>query len=114
MAKMAAICELYDPTPIAFVNVYEDGDRWEKVVGCEACDESRRKLCCGNCPMLTPDGMCFWHLESGRSSKPFHCVVWPTPDQCKRGCNIIYECTEGSIYFKGKRRHLTDTRDVFR
>ena len=33
----AVICSLDDPTPVAYANVYENGDIWVKIQGCEAC-----------------------------------------------------------------------------
>jgi len=46
---MNAVIPVDDPSPVAFEDVYDDGDRWEKLVGCEGCPEIDR--CCGNCPL---------------------------------------------------------------
>ena len=109
---MKAIVSLEEATPIAFLDVYEKGDYWVKVQGCEKCSLTRRKRCCGKCPMQTHDGKCSWQVGDGRSSKPFFCVIWPTPDQCKVGCAIVYKCEDG--LHKGKFRHVNDRRDIFR
>jgi hypothetical protein len=110
--KMFAVVSLEDTTPIGFLNVYEKGDLWIKIQGCEKCSLKRKKLCCNGCAMLTPDFDCSWQVEEGRSSKPFMCVIWPTPNQCKVDCVIVYKCIRGK--HKGSFRHLTDRGGVFR
>jgi len=111
--KMLALCPVGDPSPIAYMNVYEPDDLWIKVQGCEACPTERREKCCGNCPMLTPDAKCYWNMENKRaSSKPFKCVVLPEPSRAKKGCALIFECVRGT--HKGKLRHVTDIGGVLR
>ncbi len=106
---------LNDPTPIAFRNVYEDGDKWIKAVGCEACPENQRAACCGNCPRLIGNE-CEWHIgdRKANSHKPFCCIVKPTPlpDAMQKPCAIVYKCVIGS--YKGKYRRVQDRRGVLR
>jgi len=110
--KILAIIPVDDPSPVAFMNLYDAGDLWVKVQGCEACESERAARCCGRCPHRYSKG-CDWHHERGRyKQKPFHCVVLPIPIACKKGCAIVYECIGGAN--KGKRRHVTDARDVLR
>ena len=108
--KKAALCTLDDPTPIAYFNVYEVGDIWIKIQGCEACEIGDRKRCCGNCPHVTANGDCAWHIEEGRSSKPWSCIAWPTPNQAKSKCKLEFECVQGSQ--KGKIRRVMDIGNV--
>lgn len=111
--KKCAVIPYDESSPIAFINVYEAGDVWIKVKGCEDCPEERRRMCCGNCPMITPDAWCSWQMEKGKSSsKPLYCVVFPTPDTCKPNCVIIYKCIKGS--HKGKVKHAHDSKGVIR
>lgn len=110
--RKSVLCALDDPTPIAYFNVYEEGDVWLRIKGCESCPLENRKKCCGNCPMLTPDGNCFWHLESGAgSSKPFRCVVKPYPDTCKRFCSLEFRCIQGGK--KGKTRKVSKPGNIY-
>jgi hypothetical protein len=106
--KYCAIIPINETSPIAFINVYETGDCWIKIQGCEKCPEDRRRLCCGNCGMLTPDGKCSWQMTENRSHKPLNCVIWPTPDQCKKGCQLKYKSIAGSL--KGTVRSVSDAK----
>ena len=102
------IIAVNDPTPIAYLNLYEHGDRWEKVKGCDGCTEIEK--CCGNCPMLSSKG-CFFHLEKRTySSKPFKCVVAPMPNIAQSWCQLEYKCVKGKN--KEKIRRSRDKRDV--
>lgn len=109
--EKAVLCLVDDPTPVAFFNVYEEGDVWVKIKGCNSCPVEARKNCCGNCPMVTPNGDCYWHLEKKNSSKPFYCIIKPAPDQCKRTCALEFQCISGSR--KGKIRRVADPGGVF-
>lgn len=111
--KKCAIIPWNEPSPVGFINVFEQGDVWIKIQGCEKCSKERRKKCCGTCPMLTPDAFCFWHIKAGSSSsKPFYCAVLPTPDSCTPGCKLVYQCIKGSK--KGLIRAIEDKRSIFR
>lgn len=108
--EKAAVCLINEPSPIAFLNVYEEGDVWIKIQGCESCPVENRKKCCGNCPMVCEKG-CYWHLVEGGSSKPFFCVVRPTPDTCLSWCYLEFKCIKGSK--EGKIRRVKDRGNVF-
>ena len=43
------LCSIDDPSPILYMNIYEEGDVWVKSKGCEGCENNRK--CCGDCPM---------------------------------------------------------------
>ena len=104
---------LDDPTPIAFRNVYEEGDKWIKVHGCETCPDKQRARCCGNCRSLTKSAKCRLH-KTGLNHKPFFCIVWPTPEPDKMfsPCEIVYKCVRGEHI--GKFRHVSDKRGILR
>jgi len=108
--KFSVVIPLDDPSPIAYLNVYEEGDVWIKIKGCEACLLETRKICCGNCPMFTSKG-CFLHLDPG-SNKPFHCVAMLYPNTYISYCSLEFKCVEGSK--AGQVRRIKDTGDVFR
>ena len=85
-----------DPTPIVYINVYEEGDTWVKKNNCSNCPEESRKKCCGGCPMFSSIG-CYFHIDSGsHSNKPFDCVIKPTPDQTLAWCQLEFECVKGT------------------
>ena len=107
------VCTVESPTPVAFINVYETGDMWVKIKGCMDCPEERRAKCCGNCYWLVKGGYCHWqqgHLKR-HSSKPWWCVIAPTPDDHKTDCVLEFQCTAGSK--KGMIRRVQDKRGVF-
>ena len=101
-----AIISIEDATPMGYMNVYEHGDIWIKIQGCEKCSVERRRRCCGQCPFLTDNGLCSWQLESKPSKKPFKCVVKPFPDSCIKGCALAFECVKGKN--NGKVRNVND------
>lgn len=108
--KTEVILAVDEPTPIAFLNLYEDGDRWEKIVGCEGCPSIKK--CCGNCPMLTSKG-CTYHLEERRhSNKPLNCVINPVPTITHSWCQLEYKCVEGSD--KEKIRRVQDKNGIIK
>lgn len=109
--RKVALCPLDDPSPVAYFNVYEVGDIWVKIKGCEDCPLEDRRKCCGNCPMFSELG-CYWHLESGnRSSKPYNCIVDPTPDKGASYCQLEFKCVAGSK--AGKIRKVREPGNVF-
>lgn len=94
--EKAVVCLVNDPIPIAYLNVYEKGDIWIKIKGCDNCSYKNMKKCCGNCPMLTEKG-CFYHLEEGKfSSKPYNCVISPLPNTVHSYCQLEFKCISGS------------------
>lgn len=97
---------LNEPIPLAYTSLYEDGDIWVRIQGCEACANYKR--CCGDCPMITDAG-CFFHLE-GKNKKPLHCIITPIPTQAKSYCALEFECIKGSN--KGKVRRVRDKNGV--
>jgi hypothetical protein len=110
--EMCAIVSIKDATPLAYINVYDQGDLWLKVRGCSECSLTRRKRCCGNCPSLTHEGDCNWQKYDKVSRKPFYCVVLPTPERCSPDCALVFSCVKGKM--KGAVRRVTDMREVFR
>lgn len=93
--KMLALIPMDIPSPIGFMNVFEDGDYWEKVQGCEACPTENRKQCCGGCRMWTKDG-CIVQLNGDGRQKPYQCTVDPSPDKTVSWCLLEFKCTKGS------------------
>lgn len=108
--KLSALIEVDSPTPIAFLNVFENGDKWVKIKGCEDCPEEWRKKCCGNCPLKSDKG-CSLHLQKP-FQKPFSCIITPSPYVCKKNCVLEYRCVEGKN--EGKIRRVTDIRNVIK
>jgi len=45
--EMLFLCSIENPSPIAYCNVYEIGDIWVKIQGCDQCSEKGkiRKVC---------------------------------------------------------------------
>lgn len=107
---MKVVMMVDSPSPIAFLDVYEDGDKWVKVVGCEGCEEIGR--CCGSCPLLVPGKGCLLHLEAPTASrKPYHCIVRPAPDTNWKWCQQEWLCVRGE--HKGQIRRIREPADVF-
>jgi len=106
------LCSVEDPSPIAFLNVYEKGDVWIKTESCEGCTDRGRELCCRGCPMVTELG-CFLHLpkSSRGSKKPFGCVTIPSPEKCMSYCNLQFTSVRGSK--KGKIRKVSNPGNIF-
>ena len=99
------LCTIDNPSPIMYFNIYEEGDIWEKIKGCEGCKNN--KICCGSCPMSTDLG-CYYQLGVNKktSRKPFYCVFFPTPDQTLSWCQLEYKCIKGKN--KGKIRKIKE------
>jgi len=109
--KYAVVIGVKDPTPIAYLNVFEEGDIWVKIVGCDECPEEWHLKCCGNCPMSSEKG-CFYHLEERNdgSNKPFHCIINPLPNIAMSHCCLEFKCVAGTN--KDKIRRVRDIRNV--
>lgn len=109
---MRFVCDDSEPTPIAYLDVYDKGDEWVKVQGCEACPLENRIKCCGNCPMLVRDkGECRLHYEGNNVGKPFACIKNPTPDTSISWCALEFKCIKGK--HEGKIRRVKDKGDTF-
>ena len=109
------VIDIKEASPVAFINVYEDGDIWMKIVGCEACRMPSPARCCGRCPFATIDG-CAWHAKNfslgSVSDKSLGCIVLPRITKKRTDkCSLIYKCVRGSM--KGKYRRIFDHADVF-
>lgn len=104
LKKKCVIIPVDEPSPVAYLNVYEEGDIWVKIKGCEGCKNIKK--CCGNCPLLTPNG-CFLHLQ-GKNMKPYNCIVNPTLDMAHGWCQLEFKCVKGSN--KGKIRRIRDEK----
>ena len=114
--KTAVIAAVDDPTPVAFVNLFEPGDIWIKTKGCEDCPLESRRRCCNQCPMLVyATGQCSLHVKGGRNgaqvginnlNKPFCCMVKPIPSDCYSWCQLEYKCLQGSN--EGKIRKVSE------
>ncbi len=107
--KLYAVVPCDDPSPVAYMNVFERGDIWMKIQGCDDCALETKALCCNKCPVFTGTGCNFHESEKYSTNKPFQCVVKPTPDQGKDGCKLEYKCIKGSL--KGKIRRLNESLD---
>lgn len=107
MSKTEAIIPVGEASPVGFRNVYEDGDEWRKVRGCEGCSG----FCCGTCPQLMEGGGCALHARDP-DLKPLYCIVKPPPNTCIPGCLLVFKCVKGTN--AGKFRHLTDRDKPFR
>jgi len=94
MNKQLVICDYKEPTSYVYLNVFQKGDVWLKIKGCEGCSWEDRKKCCGKCPMNTEKG-CFFHLDSGTSNKPQSCVVRPNPNASISSCQLEFKCIKG-------------------
>ena len=108
--KTCAIVPLNEPSPVGFINLYEEGDIWQKIKGCEDCPAGQRIACCRLCPLVSKSG-CFLHLDNKGQNKPFHCVVAPRPDKHRPNCVLEYKCIKGTL--EGKVHRTRDPKDVF-
>lgn len=110
-SKKCVVIPIDDPAPVAYLNVYEEGDIWVKIRGCDECPLEDRLYCCGNCSMLLKDtGECRLHLEENRTDKPIYCIMKPFPDNAKGRCVLEFKCIHGKN--KGKIRRLRDKQPL--
>ena len=91
---MKVLCEIDTATPISYYDVFEPGDIWLKIVGCDNCSNENRKKCCKDCQEYTDIG-CGHHSNNNGQEKPFVCVVAPTPKSRIPYCQIKFECVKG-------------------
>jgi len=93
--KKLILCLEEDPSAIAYLNIFEEGDIWIKKKGCKDCPTKSREQCCKNCSKYRIDG-CEHHLDdSNGQEKPFICVIAPTPKSRIPYCQIEFECVKG-------------------
>jgi hypothetical protein len=104
--KIEAVFHVNDPSPMAWQHVYTDGDRLEKIQGCEAC----KKHCCGTCALIVEGGKCRLHLDGPDGScgqaKPWACCVKPPPDGQMSYCALVWKITAGPD--RGRYRRKAD------
>lgn len=110
--KELVLCHKNLPEPIAYLNIYEKGDVWLKIQGCETCSIESKRKCCNGCPMYSDKG-CYFHMENDgrKSKKPYHCVVYPDPSSSFSHCQLEYKCIRGSK--KGQIRKVRDRGNIF-
>lgn len=102
-----AVMDGLNPSPIAFMDVFEKGDYWKKIKGCDDCQNS--KQCCTNCKFLLSTG-CFLHIDNNGLNKPLYCIIKPYPSDQWPYCQQEYKCIKGSN--KGKIRRIQDNEGV--
>lgn len=109
---MKVVIDIDTASPVAFRDLYEDGDEWIKIKGCNNCPKEQRIHCCGNCPCIIPDGNCYWQVNGERvTRKSLYCIITPLPIKMNTRCCIEYKCIKGSK--RGKIRRVKDKLDVF-
>ena len=100
------LCKVNEPIPVAYFNVYEVGDIWIKIKGCESCSEEGKERCCRGCAMQTPKG-CLLHLtRPAKSEKPYRCVIHPMPNKVISWCALEFKCVQGK--HKGRIRKVRE------
>lgn len=109
--KLSAVIPVDDPSPLAYMNVFEEGDIWVKIKGCEECPIEQRAKCCGTCPLFAGEGCYFHFINPKNSQKPFKCVVKPNPSRCKSTCCLEFVSVKGTQ--KGQIRRIRDKQGVF-
>lgn len=93
---MKALVSADEPVVYAYQDVFEEGDEWVKIQGCEACPIENRKRCCNQCPLFLEDnGLCMIHMGLCSIQKPYQCVVRPRPNICLSWCHLEFKCTKG-------------------
>jgi len=107
----AVVMNLDSPVPIAYLNIYESGDIWVKIQGCESCTDNIK--CCNNCGMFSEESGCSWHLERNQATtkKPWNCIVKPYPDAAMSFCALEFKCIHGSQ--EGQVRRVRDREGIF-
>jgi hypothetical protein len=102
--KMAAVFEVDSPSPVAFMNVFDEGDVWLKFKDCSGCGEENQITCCGDCPFRLEAG-CYVHIKI-KGQKPFECCVQPAPHKTYSYCQLEFVCIEGPR--KGTVRKMSE------
>jgi hypothetical protein len=111
--KRAVVMNLEAPTSVAYLNIYESGDIWVKVQGCEICPPESMVKCCNNCGVFLEGEGCKYHFvrNLATSNKPFSCTVKPYPDAAMPFCSLEFRCVEGTR--KGQIRRVRDIEGTF-
>lgn len=105
--KTYVLVPIDDPSPVEYRNLFEPGDIWVKIKGCEECPLESRRRCCNQCPLLIQEtGQCMAHLGVGSLNKPFECVIKPIPSGCYSWCHLEYKCIQGKN--AGKIRKVSE------
>lgn len=89
-----------------YTNIYEEGDIWQKIRGCEDCKNN----CCKRCPVYVEGLGCRLHILNNGQDKPVHCVVHPSPLKHRPDCHLQYKCIKGK--YKGMIRKQSEQRNV--
>lgn len=100
---MKVICDVNEPSAIAYQDVFEDGDEWVKVNSCQGCPIESVRLCCAKCPMLLEDGKCMAHMGMTFRNKPYECITKPYPNTTFSFCQLKFKCTKGKNVGKIKK-----------
>ena len=104
---MRVICATDKQEVLAYLDVFEDGDEWVKIKGCDDCPPESRVRCCGDCKAQNKlTGECVFQLIKSNLSKPFECVITPDPRTAKSFCVLEFKCVRGSR--EGEIRRLKD------
>lgn len=113
LSKKTVVCSMDSPEALAYTSLYEEGDVWVKIKGCEGCPEESQKKCCGACPMVSEMG-CYFHLMKPNNStqKPFGCIAHPHPIGARSYCQLEFKCVKGRNL--GKVRCVRDKRGELR
>jgi hypothetical protein len=106
--EMYAIVKVTEPEIVGFANVYEPGDVWQKVRGCDGCSPT---CCPPGCKFLI-DNKCVIHCHDHGTLKPFGCLVPPSPRGQDSNCRLVFEALAGSHV--GKFRHKCDGKRLLR
>jgi hypothetical protein len=101
-----ALVSCEKPETVGFMNVYDTGDVWVKVRGCEVCSQH----CCGKCP-LQFEGKCRVH-QTDPQNKPYVCVVQPLPNVQRLNCALVWKCFSGIL--EGRHRWACDPQNIYR
>lgn len=116
---MKVIFDVKYQSPIAYLDVYEEGDEWVKIQGCADCPLENRLRCCGNhdyenhisCAMQNLiTGECTHHVKPNQS-KPWYCMRGPFPNAAMNFCALEFKCVKGTNM--GKIRRVRDPGNVF-
>lgn len=110
--KMLFLCGVKTPSTIAYLNVYEKGDVWVKIAGCDECPIESREICCKGCEMISDSG-CLLHttLYARGSKKPFSCITIPSPEKHVPYCKLTFKSLSGSK--NGKIRRVSKPGNIF-
>ncbi len=116
--KTEVIIDIETASVVAVLNAWEDGDRWDKIQGCDSCPVENRELCCGNCHRLEKGATCHWQniaiAKGAISQKSFYCITHPLlgKEEMFSPCTMEFKCIKGSKAILGKIRRVSDKRGI--